>query len=184
MSRTLRGVFTASVIAASLFASTSALFANDMFLKVDGITGESTDDKHRGEIDILSWSWGESTGTARTSRGLQPTACIQDMSLTKFIDSSSPALIMNAMSGEVVPTAVLVVRKAGESQLEFLRITMKNVSVTSFQTGGSGGEDRITENVVLHFDSMQGQYRKQRADGTADVPITWDISAANSAGCR
>ncbi|MDQ3349287.1 MAG: type VI secretion system tube protein Hcp [Acidobacteriota bacterium] len=155
-----------------------------MFLKVDGITGESTDDKHRGEIDVLSWSWGESTGTARTSRGPLAAACIQDMSLTKYIDSSSPALIMNAMSGEVVPTAVLVVRKSGETQFDFLRITMKNVSVTAFQTGGSGGEDRITENVVLHFESMQGQYHKQRADGTADAPITWNISAANSGGCR
>jgi type VI secretion system secreted protein Hcp len=80
---------------------------------------------------------------------------------------------MNGMTGPVAPNAVLVVRKAGEQQLEYLRLTMKNVTITSYQTGGSGGEDRLTENVVLHFGSMQGQYVQQKPDGSSGPPITF-----------
>jgi type VI secretion system secreted protein Hcp len=172
-------------MAASVLASSNAMAAVDMFLKVDGVQGESTDKLHKGEIDVLAWSWGESSGTVTVKKTTVPTTCIQDLSLTKYIDSSTPALIMNSVLGQVVPKAVLVVRRAGDTQLESLRLTMNNVSVSSFSTGGSGGESRLTENVTLHFDSMQGQYQRQRADGSPDgAPITWDISAVNSAGCR
>jgi type VI secretion system secreted protein Hcp len=179
--RSLTRLFVTTVIAVGLAASGSVMAA-DMFLKMDGIVGESTDARHPGEIDVLSWSWGESTGTARTHRGLLPSACVHDLSFTKQIDSSSPALIMNGVTGQVVPTAVLAVRKSGGELQEFLRITMKNVIVVSYQTGGAA-DARILENVVLHFESMQGQYRKQRADGSLEPPITWEISAAGSAGC-
>jgi len=180
----LRGLFTTTVLATGLLASSNAMAAVDMFLKIDNVTGESQDDKHKGEIDVLAWSWGESNGTGLTKRGTVKTACIQDLSLTKFIDSSSPTLIMNTMLGTVVPTAVLAIRKAGGSQPEFLTLTMKNVSIAAYSTGGSGGEDRLTDNVVLHFESMQGSYRKQKQDGSLDTEITWDISGGNSLGCR
>jgi len=182
--RSWKGLFTAGVLAATALASTSAMAAVDMFLKVDGIQGESTDKVHKGEIDVLAWSWGESAGTAKTKHGTVPTACIQDLSLTKFIDAASPALIMNTMVGTVSPTAVLVIRKAGFNPVEYLRLTMRNVSVAAYSTGGSGGEDRLTENVTLHFDSMQGEYQKQRPDGSLDRPIAFDINDANSLGCR
>jgi type VI secretion system secreted protein Hcp len=184
MKRSFRGWFTTTVVAGSLLASGSAMAATDMFLKIDGVTGESQDVKHPGEIEVLAWSWGESAGTARTRRGPVAMACIQDLSLSKFIDSASPTLIMNTMLGSVAPTAVLVLRKAGGEQVEYLRFTMKNVSIASYQTGGSEGENRLSENVVLHFESMQGQYQKQRSDGRPDgQPITFDVSG-ESRGCK
>lgn len=179
-----KGLFTAGVVATSLLASTTLSAAVDMFLTMDGIVGESQDDKHKGAIDVLAWSWGESAGGAQTSRGKLSRACIQDLSLTKYIDSATPALIMNGVSGQVVPKAVLVVRKAGDRPVEYLQITMHNVTVSSFSTGGSGGEDRLTENVVLHFESMKGQYVKQKPDGSAGEAIEWDIDHVNSAGCQ
>jgi type VI secretion system secreted protein Hcp len=181
--RSLRGIVTTGVMATGLLASSNAMAAVDMFLKVDGIQGESTDKVHKGEIDVLAWSWGESAGTARTKKGTVPVACIQDLSLTKYIDASTPALIMNTMVGQVVPTAVLVIRKSGEFPLEYVRLTMNNVTVAAYSTGGSGGEDRLTENVTLHFDSMQGQYVKQRPDGSAGTATTFEIGG-NSIGCQ
>jgi type VI secretion system secreted protein Hcp len=171
------------VLATSLLASNTAAFANDMFLKIDGIKGESTDSKHKDEIEVLAWSWGQSNGAARTVRGKQSAACIQDLHFTKFTDASSPGLIMNGVTGEVAKTAVLVVRKAGKEQQEFLTLTMHNVLVSSFQTGGSGGDANLTESVTLHFESMQGEYRKQKADGTLDAPILFDVTAG-SAACQ
>ncbi len=180
--QSLRAFFTTGVFATSLLASSTAMAAVDMFLKIDGVTGESTDDKHKNEMDVLAWSWGQSTGTARTARGTVPAACIQDLNVTKYIDSASPELIRNSLVGEVAPTAVLVVRKGGTRPVDFLTLTMRNLTVVAYQTGGSGGEDRLTENVVLHFESMQGTYLKQNSDGST-TPITFEI-AAGSSNCR
>ena len=102
---------------------------------------------------------------------------------TKFVDSASPALIMDMMTGKTASTAVLTVRKAGETPIEYFTLTMKNVTIASYQTGGSGGEDRLTENIVLHFSSLHGEYRPQKPDGSQGAAITFDISE-NSVACR
>ena len=135
--QTFRALLTTGVFATSLLTSSNAMAAVDMFLKIDGVTGgESQDETHKGEMDVLAWSWGQSTGEARTGRGKGSAVCIQDLSITKYIDSASPELIMNSMVGKLAPTAVLVVRKAGENPLEFLTLTMRNVTVSAYTTGG------------------------------------------------
>lgn len=159
-----------------MLAANTAFAAVDMFIEIGNIAGESLDDKHKGEIDVLAWSWGQSRGTAQTKKGLLPPACIQDLSFTKFIDSATPELILDGVSGAIEPSAVLTVRRAGGTQIEFLKLEMQGVSVTAYQTGGSGGEDRLTENVTLHFETMTGTYRKQNADGSAGPPESFTVS--------
>jgi type VI secretion system secreted protein Hcp len=144
--------------------------ALNMFLKVDGVTGESQAANHVGEIDVLAWSWGQSQG-ARTARGAQPSLCIQDLSLTKYIDAATPELIMKSVIGEVTPNAELSVHRTGAPPSEYITLKMRNVTVTSISTGGSGGEDRLTENITLRFETMQGSYVKQGNP----TPITFDI---------
>jgi type VI secretion system secreted protein Hcp len=173
--RVSSGLLAAIVVAAGLMTPSSAMAAVDMFLKITDIKGESTDKAHKDEIDVLSWSWGASTGTARTRKGVLPEACIQDLNVIKYVDAASPQLILNAVTGAVANEAVLTMRKAGETPLEFLVLKMTNVSVVSYQTGGSGGEDRLTENVSLRFESLKGEYRRQKADGSADAPILFEV---------
>ncbi len=181
--QSLRAFFTTGVFATTLLASSTAMAAVDMFLKMDNVTGESTAAGHKGAMDVLAWSWGQSSGAARTTKAL-PAVCIQDLSVTKYIDSASPELILNSLVGEVAPTATLVVRRAGENPAEFLTLTMNNVTVSSYSTGGSGGEARLTENVTLHFESMTGSYQKRNPDGTANgAPVTFNIPAGSST-CR
>jgi type VI secretion system secreted protein Hcp len=177
--------FTTGVLAMSMLASSTPALASDIFLKMDGVKGESLDSKHKDEIEVLSWSWGTSTGTGRTAKGRQAPSCITDLNFMKSVDASSPTLIMNGVVGEIAPTAVLTLTKAGghEQQQEFLKLTMKNVTVVSFQISGSDGADLPTESVTLHFESMSGEYRKQKADGTLDQPITWDVTGGNR-GCQ
>jgi type VI secretion system secreted protein Hcp len=165
----------ATMFAVGLVTSTGARAAVDMFLKMSGVVGESRDDRHAGEMDVLAWSWGASTGNARTAKGLIPTACIQDLSVTKWIDSASPQLITNGVTGAVARDAILTVRKAGAHPVEYLVLRMQGVSVAAYQTGGSGGEDRLTENVVLHFDSMRGEYVTMNPDGTTGPPIYFEV---------
>jgi type VI secretion system secreted protein Hcp len=172
--RNLRGLFTSGVVATSLLLGTTTFAAVDMFLKIPGIDGESTDEKHKNEIDVLAWSWGGSSGPGKS-------VCVQDLSFTKYIDAATPGLIMNTVMGQVVPTATLVVRKAGEMPVEYLTLTMKNVTVSSYSTGGSGGEDRLTENVTLHFETLTGSYQKQDPKGGMQgPPLTWEVTGSKS----
>lgn len=173
-----RTFFTTGVFATTLLVSSTAMAAVDMFLRIDNVTGESLDAKHPGAMDVLAWSWGQSSGGARTSRAL-PAVCIQDLSVTKYIDSASPELILNSLIGEVAPAATLTVRRAGTVPTDYLTLTMRNVTVSSYSTGGSGGEDRLTENVTLHFESLEGTYLKQNPNGTTTA-IPFNIPAGSS----
>ncbi len=154
--------------------------AVDMFLKVGDIKGESKDDKHKESIDVLAWSWGMSqSGTTHLGTGGGAgKVSVQDLSFTKYIDKSSVNLIMACCNGKHYPEAKLTVRKAGEKPLEYLTITMKDVLVTAVSTGGSGGEDRLTENVTLNFGNFITEYKAQKPDGSGDAGVfaKWDIA--------
>lgn len=174
-----KGLVAAGFVAASLASSTSVVSASDMFLKLSGIKGESTDEKHKDEIDVLSWSWGTSTGTGKVKRGTIAPQCIQDLQLTKLVDSSSPQLIMNGVLGEVAKEGTLTMRKAGKGQQEFLVLKMTDVLVTSYQTGGvSGNESQLMDQVVLSFSSITGEYRPQKADGSLGQAVVFNIAGS------
>ena len=156
--------------------------AMDMFIKIGDLKGESKDDKHKGEIDVLAWSWGLSnSGSAHVGGGAGAGKVnIQDISITKYIDFSSTGLQLACANGKHFPEAMLTVRKAGEHPLEYLKIKMTEVMITSVSTGGSGGEDRLTENVSLNFAKVNLEYLKQAAAGGADggpSTFAWDIPA-------
>lgn len=154
--------------------------AVDMFIKIGNIKGESQDSKHKGEIDVLAWSWGVSnSGSAHMGAGQGAGKVnVQDLGFTKFVDKASPDLLLNCCNGKHIDKAVLVVRKSGEQPLEYLTITMQDLIITSVSTGGSGGEDRLTENVNLNFGKIQVQYKEQTAKGSVgDQPtMGWDIA--------
>jgi type VI secretion system secreted protein Hcp len=139
--------------------------AVDMFLKLDDVKGESRDSKHKDEVDVLAWSWGMSqSGTTHLGGGGGAGKVnVQDLSLTKYVDKASPNLVMATCNGKHYKEALLTVRKAGEKPLEYLKITMKEVMITAVSTGGSGGEDRLTENVTLNFASFKVEYTPQKA---------------------
>lgn len=142
--------------------------AVDMFLKLEGIDGESQDSKHKGEIDVLAWSWGMSqSGTFHSgSGGGGGKANFQDLSVTKWVDLASPLLQLYTANGDHFPNATLTVRKAGKTPLEYIVMKMKKVMVTSVSTGGSGGEDRLTENISLNFAEIAYTYTEQKDDGS------------------
>ena len=160
--------------------------AVDMFIKIADIEGESSDAKHKKEIDVLAWSWGLSqSGTAHMGGGAGAGKVnVQDLSFTKYIDSASHALILHCSNGKHIKEATLVVRKAGESPLEYIKITLSDLIVSSISTGGSGGEDRLTENVTLNFAKFKYEYTPQKKDGTGDAAITaaWNIAENVAAG--
>jgi type VI secretion system secreted protein Hcp len=154
--------------------------AVDMFIKIGDLKGEAKDKAHGGEIDVLAWSWGASnSGNAHMGGGQGAGKVnVQDLSFTKYIDKSSTELMLACCNGKHIPEAKLTVRKAGENPLEYLIITMSDVMVTSVSTGGSGGEDRLTENVTLNFAKVNVEYTEQTAKGSggAKPKMGWNIA--------
>jgi len=155
--------------------------AVDMFIKIGTLKGESKDKTHKDEIDVLAWSWGMSnSGSAHAGGGAGAGKVnVQDLSFTKYIDNSSPDLMLACCNGKHFDSALLIVRKAGEKPLEYLKISLTEVLVTSVSTGGSGGEDRLTENVTLNFAKVKVDYTEQTpTGGEGNKPkMGWDIAA-------
>jgi len=155
--------------------------AVDMFVKIGNLKGESKDDKHKEEIDVLAWSFGASnSGTAHVGGGAGAgKVSVQDLSFTKWVDKTTPELMLATCNGKHFPDALLTVRKAGETPVEYIKITMTDVMITSLSSGGSGGEDRLTENCTLNFAKFKYEYTPQDAagKGMAAVPMGWDIAA-------
>ncbi|URI08888.1 type VI secretion system tube protein Hcp [Aquincola tertiaricarbonis] len=141
--------------------------AVDMFIQIGDIKGESTDKTNAEMIDVLAWSWGMSnSGTTHMGGGGgSGKANVQDLSFTKYIDSSSNALLKSVCEGTHHPKAKLIVRKAGGKPLDYVVLELEEVLVTSVSTGGSGGEDRLTENVSLNFAKFTYKYQPQDEKG-------------------
>lgn len=154
--------------------------AVDMFIKIGDYKGESRDANHKEEHDVLAWSWGMSnSGSAHVGGGMGAGKVnVQDLSFTKYIDKGSPDLMLACCNGKHIKNATLTVRKAGEKPLEYLIITMEDLLITSVSTGGSGGEDRLTENVTLNFARVKVDYKEQTPTGGVGVTpsMRWNIA--------
>ena len=173
-----------STLLASAFAMLAAVVASnasaavDMFLKLDQVSGDSADAKHAKEIDVLAWSWGANGELHGAQRTASRSFCPQQFSLTKFVDRATPVLLTKAAVGESIANGKLTVRKAGGEAIEYLVITFTDIRITSFSTGGSGGEDRLTENVTFNFGSATVTYTPQKPDGSPDSAISSTIGAS------
>ncbi|HMM33266.1 MAG TPA: type VI secretion system tube protein Hcp [Thermoanaerobaculia bacterium] len=146
----------------------------DYFLKIDGIEGESADAKHKGEIDVLSWSWGASqSGTMQFGGGGGAGKVqMQDFGFTMRINKATPKLFLHCANGAHIKQAVLTARKAGKEQQEYLKLTFTDILVSSYQTGGSGDSDVVPiESISLNFAKIEFEYKEQKADGTLSGPI-------------
>ncbi len=142
--------------------------AVDMFLKLDGIDGESQDKTHTGWIEISSFSWGASNTTIGSATGGAGAgkASFQDLHFEQLFDKSSPQVALYCATGKHIATATLSVRKAGgstdaagNSGSDFLKIKMTDVLVSSFQVAGADGEDdRPTEGASLNFIKIDFDY--------------------------
>jgi type VI secretion system secreted protein Hcp len=151
----------------------------DYFLKIDGIPGESTDSKHKDEIELVSFSWGLSNvhGHAGGAVGASSRrADFQDFHFTRPFDKASPQLFLACASGKHIKEANLSVRRAGKSQVEYLKIKFSDVLITTVQDGAGGG-DAPQESVGLAFGRIDLEYHPQKASGAAAAALKagWDL---------
>jgi len=162
--------------------------AIDMFLKLDGIPGESTDIKHKDEIVLESFSWGESNTAVRPvgSGAGAGKVSMQDFHFTTKLNKATPLLMLHCANGAHIPKGVVTVRKAAteskEGGFEFLTYTFNGVIITSVQEAGDAA-DYPTDAVSFAFQKIDVMYKPQLPDGAAGIPVdfAWDLTANKKA---
>jgi type VI secretion system secreted protein Hcp len=159
--------------------------AADIFAKLGDIKGESLDDKHKDEIEVLSYSWGVTNSGSMNygSGGGEGKATFHDLSFTHKIDKASPVLMQACATGVHLKEATITHRKAGKGQQEFLVIKMNDVIITGVTHGGSAGSADHSENVSLAFAKVNVEYKPQKADGSleAGIHFKYDLKAQKEA---
>lgn len=153
----------------------------DYFLKIEGADGESTDEKHAGEIQLESWNLGGSNNATFDSGGGGGSGKVRmtDFNFTKKTDKASSKLLVACCTGEHLKKATLTCRKAGTEQQEFLIIEMEPVLITSYQTGGSAGGDAApVENLAMAYGKITYKYKEQKPDGSlgGEAVGGWDVT--------
>jgi type VI secretion system secreted protein Hcp len=151
----------------------------DYFLKIEGIDGESTDAKHKNEIDVESWSWGETNAGSHAvgGGGGAGKVSMQDFHFVMRVNKATPKLVLACASGEHVKKAVLTCRRAGKEQQEYMQITFSDLLVSSYQTGGSAGDIVPVDQISMNFAKIEFSYKPQKPDGSLDAPVKtgWDL---------
>jgi type VI secretion system secreted protein Hcp len=160
----------------------------DMFLKVDGIAGETEDKKHKDEIEVLSFTWGamnHATLGAGGGGGAGKVS-VSDFNFVKRVDKSSPNLFLKCAKGEHIKNAILTCRKAGGEQEEYLVVTFEDVFISSYQTSGTGseGDDVVADNVSLSYKKVKIDYKPQKADGKLGPSVItgYDVKTGEKIG--
>ena len=152
--------------------------STDTHIKFDGVEGESTHKDHKGEIELLSWSWGvhQQAGPAGGGQG-RGKASPQDFQFQHLYDKASPVLAKHCAAGKHFPTAKLTARKAGEGQKDFLVVTMKEVFITNVNPGGGSGGD-IHEQVTCTYKDIEFAYKAQDDKGGlgGEVKYGWNTA--------
>ncbi len=150
----------------------------ELFLKLDGIKGESLDKAHKDEIEVLSYSWGESNPVAPGGGGGGAGKVVmQDFNFVMHVNQASPQLLLACASGTHIKNAILAVRRGGASPFEFLKWTLTDVLVSSYQEAGTHGDAPPTDQVSLRFGKIEVEYKTQRANGAAGAPVKsgWNV---------
>jgi type VI secretion system secreted protein Hcp len=157
--------------------------AERWFLKLAGITGESTHAAHKGEIDVESWSWGvsntsSSSGGGGGGGGGAGKASFQDFHFVSRISKASPALFTSCASGSHIKEALLSgVRGAGKGT-DYLKYKLRDVVVTSLMQSDNDADPPV-EQFSLSFAKVEWSYTPQSQSGKLEPPVTagWDLKA-------
>jgi type VI secretion system secreted protein Hcp len=181
MTKFLLPIVTATTLLITPLAASAAV---EMILELDGIQGEHIDNngKSVGAIDVLAWSNGLSQSGTFHSGGGAGKANFQDLSITKYLDSASPYLMLHTSNGAHIKSATLTIRKAGEIKHDYFKVELTKVMVTSVSSGGGDGDDKLTENISLNYAEITWTYYPYDNRGIQGTPIVvgWNVAKNTS----
>jgi len=165
----------------SVFEIRRLTVATDIFLKVDGIKGESTDVNHKDEIEVLSWSWGvtQMLGSSAGSGASIGKPNISELIVGKLVDKASPDLFRSCLTGKHIKDVELAQRRAGAGKTNFLTITLKDAIISGVHDSGGLEAARPTESISIAFAKVIYEYIPQKPTGQPGTPVVlkWDVKA-------
>ncbi len=154
--------------------------AFDAFIKIDGIEGESTDDKHAGWIEVISYNCGvdqKASATASSVGGASAErADFDNFSFSKQLDKASPKLAMACAGGVHIDNIVVEICRSGDDKVKYMEYKMTNCIISSVKTAGGG--EFPSENVSIDFGKVQWAYTVQKRQGggaSGNVAGGWDL---------
>ncbi len=170
----------------------------DIFLKLDGIDGESTVKGHKREIDVLSYEQGIDVTVIHSAGGGGATAGKANFSGVRFrknVDAASIPMLLACASGTHIAEARFTFRRAAGG-FEFYTVTLEDVLIThmaqcagvgaqyplSFEALNSGAaSDGFLDEATLDYSRIRWEHYSQ---GHAGGPGTtkkggWDVGANN-----
>jgi type VI secretion system secreted protein Hcp len=181
-----RPLLAGALAATAVAAPGAAGAATDIFLRLADIPGESTDSKHKDQIEILSFSLGFVNQPAGGSAGGGAGGKVScgDVVLTKSIDKSSPSLIGAVMTGRHIKSGTLSFAAAtGKATQDYYTLNLSDLVVTAIQQSDSVGGPRVTEQITISAAKFEFRYRPQKPDGSLDAARTFTFDCkANKAG--
>ena len=155
--------------------------AGDMFFKVKGakhgqINGEAQDDKHKGEIEVLSWSWGMQGKSSIGGGSATGKATMRELRIVKKVDKASTALMSALRTNEVIKEGILTLRKTGTSKVEYFKITIQDgrVMALDVEAGDDEGTSTLLERVSFSFNKISVEYTPQGGDGMPQGSTTFE----------
>jgi type VI secretion system secreted protein Hcp len=162
---------------APLVAASSLYSAQvDFFLHIEGIDGESSDDKHKDQIEILSFSWGVSNpASAGGGGGGQGKVAFQDLSCVCALGKASPQLFLACARTNPIPSATLFLRKP-DTREEYMKIELQDCLVSSYSVSGHGGASSTgdlvpTDQFSLNFASVKMTYTGTNGTGSTGIVV-------------
>jgi type VI secretion system secreted protein Hcp len=159
------------LLAAGLMTQSIHAATVDYFLKLEGIDGESTDDRHKSTIEVYSFHWGitQSGGTLEGSGGGGGAGKVvfQDLHMSTKVSKASPKLMLACATGQHIPSVVFFIHRPGGDTQDYIKVTLENVLVSSYQTSGSAGDSIPTDQFSLNFEKIKFEYTAQDSSKTS-----------------
>ncbi|MBI3897450.1 MAG: type VI secretion system tube protein Hcp [Gammaproteobacteria bacterium] len=163
------------------------MFQSDMFLKIEtarhgAIKGETQDQNHRDEIDVVGWSWGMKANTPLSGAGDSTKATLHEVVIRKNVDSASTALMAAMRSNDLIKKAVLTVRKAGSTPHEYLKVTIEKGRITALDVDTTDfvNTGQLAERLSLAFQHINVEYVPQGADGLGRGSMQFDAEVSSA----
>ena len=148
--------------------------AVDYWLEIEGVDTESEDAELPDAIQLDSWQWGEKNrgGWSTNGGGGQGKVEMSDFRFAMWVNKASPKLFVMCATGEHIPSAKLICRKAGGGQQVFLEVEFRNLVISSFETIGSEAHLHPRNAISFNFEEIEFNYQEQGADGTVGATTT------------
>jgi type VI secretion system secreted protein Hcp len=153
--------------------------AVDYFLKLEGIDGESADEQHKNEVQLMSWSWGgnQTTSVAGTGGSGAGKVSLSDLNIMTYFDKATPKFLKSMYKGDHIKSGSLTAIKAGAGGKPYLKVDLQEMFVTSVQISASSEIPTIS--VSFSYNEIKVDYSTQNEQGqvTSTGAVTYNTKS-------